>query len=148
MKNLFEPTTVEEVFSRIERLRADSPRQWGKMDVAQMLAHCSAALEMASGKVVAKRTLLGRIIGPRVRHLLTNEKPMPRNSPTAKELRVGSCDLERERSRLRECVRQFYEGGESQCTTHPHPFFGPITPIEWSTGMYKHLDHHLRQFGV
>ena len=148
MKNLFEPGTVEEVLSRIERLRADSRRQWGKMDVAQMMSHCSTTLEMASGKVVAKWTLLGRIIGPRVRHLLTNEKPMPRNSPTAKELKVSSGDFERERQRLRECVRQFHDGGESRCTTNPHPFFGPITPMEWSTGMYKHLDHHLRQFGA
>jgi len=148
MKNLFEASTVEEVISRIERLRADAPRQWGKMDVAQMMAHCTAALEMASGKFVAKRTLLGRILGPRFRHLLTDEKPMPRNSPTAKELRVSSCDFDRERQRLRECVRQFQRGGESHCTKHPHPFFGPLTPNEWSTGMYKHLDHHLRQFGV
>ena len=148
MKNLFEPGTVEEVRSRIEHLRSDSPRQWGKMDVAQMMAHCSTALEMASGKFVAKRTLLGRIIGPRFRHILTNDDPMPRNSPTAKELRVGSCDFDRERGRLLECVRQFHQGGEAQCTRHPHPFFGPITPNEWGTGMYKHLDHHLRQFGV
>ena len=43
---------------------------------------------------------------------------------------------------------QFHEGGESQCTSHPHPLFGKITPLEWGTGMYKHLDHHLKQFGV
>src|SRR5690349_14289829 len=135
MKNLFESSTVEEVFSRIERLRADSPHEWGKMDAAQMLAHCSAAMDLASGKLVAKRSLVGRIIGPRVRHLLTDEKPMPRNSPTAKELKVGPCEFERERQRLRECVRQFHDGGESRCTRNPHPFFGTITPKEWSTGM-------------
>ena len=148
MKNLFEASTVEEVITRIERLRADSPRQWGKMDVSQMMAHCTATLEMASGKLAAKRTLLGRILGPRLRHMLTNEKPMPRNSPTARELRVGCGDFDRGRQRLVECVRQFHRGGESQCTKNPHPFFGPLTPNEWSTGMYKHLDHHLRQFGV
>jgi len=70
MKNLFEPGAVQEVMTRIEQLKPSSQRQWGKMDVAQMMAHCSAALEMASGKLVAKRTLLGRIVGPRVRHVL------------------------------------------------------------------------------
>jgi hypothetical protein len=55
MKNLFEPDSVQEVMTRIEQLKAFSQRQWGKMDVAQMMAHCSAALEMASGKFVAKR---------------------------------------------------------------------------------------------
>ena len=70
MKNLFEPGAVQEVMTRIEQLEPSSQRQWGKMDVAQMMAHCSAALEMASGKLVAKRTLLGWIVGPRVRHVL------------------------------------------------------------------------------
>jgi hypothetical protein len=118
------------------------------MDVAQMMAHCSATLEMASGKFVAKRTLLGRIVGPRVRHVLSDDSPFPRDRPTAKELKVGVCDFTQEHKRLKERVRQFHEGGESQCTSHPHPFFGKITPLEWSTGMYKHLDHHLKQFGV
>ena len=148
MKNLFEPATVDEVLSRIERLQPGSVRQWGKMDAAQMLAHCSAAMELATGKLVGKQTLLGRIIGPRVRHLLTDEKPFPKNSPTARELKVGACDFEPERDRLRGLVRQFHDGGPSQCTTNAHPFFGRITPIEWSTGMYKHLDHHLKQFGA
>jgi Protein of unknown function (DUF1569) len=148
MKNLFEPSAVREVMSRIEQLNPSSRRQWGKMNVAQMMAHCSAALEMASGKLVAKRTLIGRIVGPRMRHLLTNDSPFPRNAPTAKELKVGCCDFTQERERLKQCVNQFHEGGESQCTRNPHPFFGRITPLEWSTGMYKHLDHHLKQFGV
>lgn len=148
MKNLFQSDTVLEVLTRIEGLTPSAARQWGKMDVAQMMSHCSAALEMASGKLIARRTLIGRILGPRVRPLLTNEKPFPRNSPTAKELRVGVCDFARERERLKQSVRQFHEGGEGQCTKHPHPFFGPITPLEWSTGMYKHLDHHLKQFGA
>jgi hypothetical protein len=148
MKNLFEPSATQEVMTRIEQLRPTSQRQWGKMDVAQMIGHCSAALEMASGKFVAKRTLLGRIVGSRVRHVLTDDSPFPRNSPSVKELRVGTCDFAQEHERLKECVRQFHEGGEKRCTTHPHPFFGHITPLEWSTGMYKHLDHHLKQFGV
>ena len=113
-----------------------------------MMAHCSAALEMASGKLVAKRTLIGRIVGPRLRHMLTNDSPFPRGAPTAKELKVSASDFAKEHERLKQSVRQFHEGGESQVTKHLHPFFGKITPLEWSTGMYKHLDHHLTQFGV
>ena len=45
-------------------------------------------------------------------------------------------------------IEKFQAGGEEKCTTYPHPFFGKVTPREWSIGMYKHLDHHLRQFGV
>jgi hypothetical protein len=148
MKNLFQPDAADEVQTRIEQLTPSSRPTWGKMDVAQMMAHCSAALEMASGQFAAKRTLLGRIIGPRVRYILTDDSPMRRNSPTVKELKVGACEFTREHERLNQCVRRFHEGGESRCTRHPHPFFGELTPLEWSTGMYKHLDHHLRQFGV
>ena len=148
MKHLFETTTVHEVTSRIDKLEASSPRQWGKMNIEQMMAHCSAALDMASGRFAAKRTLLGRIVGPRVRHVLTDDSPFPRNSPTAKELKAAYSDFTHERERLKQCVRQFHDGGEAGCTKHPHPFFGDITPLEWSTGMYKHLDHHLKQFGA
>ena len=148
MKNLFEPATVQEITTRIDQLTPSAPRQWGKMTVEQMLAHCSAAMEMACGKFAAKRTLLGRIVGPRIRRTLTDESPFPRNAPTSKELKVGSSDFAQERERLKRCLHQFHEGGESGCTKHAHPFFGEITPLEWSTGMYKHLDHHLKQFGV
>ena len=149
MKNLFEPGAKDEVLSRIERLQPSSQRHWGKMDVSQMLAHCSAALEMASGKIVPKRVLIGRLIGPLFRHLLTDDKPFSRNNPTSKELKIADPrDFARERERLSQCIQQFHKGGVSGCTRHPHPFFGPLTPMEWGTGMYKHLDHHLKQFGV
>ena len=148
MKNLFQPDAVDEVMARIDRLSASSQPQWGKMDVAQMLAHLSTTMDMAAGKFAAKRSLIGRIIGPRVRYILTDESPMRRNSPTAKELKVSGSDFASEHERLKRSVREFHEGGESQVTKYPHPFFGELTPVEWSTGMYKHLDHHLKQFGV
>ena len=149
MKNLFEKEAVDEVIGRIGNLQSAAQRQWGKMDVAQMMAHCSAALDMASGKNNPPRMLIGRILGPLVKPIYTNEKPFSPNSPTEKTLVVSdSRDFSREREHLKDCVREFYEGGEGKCTRHPHPFFGSLTPQEWSRGMYKHMDHHLRQFGA
>ena len=149
MKNLFEQETVDQAVSRIDKLRATSQRQWGKMDVAQMMAHCSIAMDIASGRLNLPRIFLGRLIAPFVKSIYSNEKPFKKNSPTGKELVVaGQRDFAREREQLRMKVRQFYEGGEARCTRHPHPFFGSLTPQAWSRGMYKHLDHHLRQFGV
>jgi hypothetical protein len=149
MKNFFEQETVHELISRIDTLQPATQRQWGKMDVAQMMAHCSAALDMASGRLVLPRLLIGRLIGPFVKPIYTNEKPFSRNSPTDKKLVVSDQrDFAREQEQLRRCVRQFHEGGEARCTKHPHPFFGDLTPQQWSRGMYKHLDHHLRQFGA
>jgi len=149
MKNLFEKETVEEVASRIDRLQPATARQWGKMDVAQMMAHCSAALDMASGRLNLPRVFIGRLLGPLVKPIYSNEKPFSRNNPTDKKLVFSDQrDFAREREQLKVKIRQFCEGGEAQCTRHPHPFFGSLTPYEWSRGMYKHLDHHLRQFGA
>jgi len=149
MKNLFERETVDEVISRIETLQPATERQWGKMDVAQMMAHCSAALDMASGRLILPRIFIGRLIGPLVKPLYWNEKPFSHNSPTDKKLVMSDKkDFLREKEQLKRCVRLFYEGGEPKCTKHPHPFFGALTAPQWSRGMYKHLDHHLRQFGA
>jgi hypothetical protein len=149
MKNLFEREAVDEVISRIDGLVPAAPRQWGKMDVAQMMAHCSAALDMASGRLILPRIFIGRILGPLVKPIYTNEKPFAKNNPTDKKLVMSDQrDFLREQQQLKVKVRQFHEGGEALCTRHPHPFFGALTPQQWSRGMYKHLDHHLRQFGA
>jgi hypothetical protein len=149
MKNLFQLDAVDEVISRIDQLQASAQRQWGKMDAAQMLAHCSASLDMASGRMLCPRIFIGRLIGPIFRPIYSNDKPFSRNSPTDVKLVVSDPrDFAREREQLKARVRQFHEGGEAGCTIHPHPFFGALTPHEWGTGMYKHLDHHLRQFGA
>lgn len=149
MKNLLERETTDEVTSRLDKLQPATERQWGKMDVAQMMAHCSKTLDMANGRLNPPRIFIGRIIGPFFRSMLTNDKPFSKNGPTDKQLIVAdSRDFVREKEQLKAKVREFCEGGEAKCTRHPHPFFGPCTPEEWSRGMYKHLDHHLRQFGV
>jgi Protein of unknown function (DUF1569) len=149
MKNLFDREAVDEVISRIDRLQPATKRQWGKMDVAQMMAHCSAALDMAAGRINPPRIFIGRLIGPLVKPVYTNEKPFSKNSPTHKQLVISEQrDFLREQEQVKLKVRLFHEGGEAKCTRHPHPFFGALTPAQWSRGMYKHLDHHLRQFGV
>ena len=150
MKNLFQAATAEEVKERIAQLRQDSQRQWGRMSAAQAAAHCSAAMEWAIGDTVAPRMLLGRIVGRIVKPmLLKDDAPMRRNSPTVKSLVVeDSRDIGTERKRLCGLIDRFSTAGPAGCTTHPHSFFGRLTPEEWATLMYKHLDHHLRQFGV
>ena len=149
MKNIFERDALQEVNQRINKLQPNSQRQWGKMDVAQMFAHCSAALEVAAGKKFPPRIFIGRILAPFFRSVFSNDKPFKQNMPTDNSfLIIDQRNFEREKARLIDLVTQFSTGGEAICTTHPHPFFGKLTPKEWATGMYKHLDHHLRQFGV
>lgn len=150
MKNLFDSTSIEEIKSRLERLRPESERQWGKMGPAQAVAHCTVSLEMALGDFRAPQLLIGRLAGWAIKPIAFREsEPMRRNSPTIKDLVVADDrDLEVERSRLCATIDRFAAAGPAGCTEHPHSFFGRLTPEEWSMWMYKHLDHHLRQFGV
>lgn len=150
MMNLFEVERAKEVKERLSRLRSDSQRQWGKMGPAQAVAHCSLGMEWAMGDRIPPRMFIGRIIGRMVKRVaLRDDEPMRRNSPTAPDLVVhDERDLEKERQRLSALIDRFAAAGPKGCTTHPHAFFGPLTPDEWAALMYKHLDHHLRQFGV
>lgn len=150
MKNLYEAATVEEVKGRAARLAPGCERQWGKMNAPQALAHCSAGLEWAVGDVVPPRIFIGRILGPIVKPMVfKNDDPLRRNSPTAKSLVMADeRDMRTERERFLGLLDRFVKSGPEGCTRHPHSFFGRLTPQEWATLMYKHVDHHLRQFGV
>ena len=150
MRHLFEPSTAAEIRTRITRLRPDSPRQWGRMSPAQMAAHCAGGLEHALGDHKPPRMLVGHLFGWAIKRLaLGNDAPLKRNSPTMPELVIADeRELDVERARLLALFDRVTAAGPAGCTTHPHSFFGRLTPDEWAVLMYKHLDHHLRQFGV
>ncbi|HXC16982.1 MAG TPA: DUF1569 domain-containing protein [Holophagaceae bacterium] len=149
MKNLFESGRAEELKARAALLMPDSPRLWGRMSVAQAMAHCAAGMEMATGDLLVPRVLIGRLIGGFVKpKVLGDDEPFRRGSPTAKKLVIADeRELDKERVRLCALIDRFATAGPAGCTQHPHSFFGPLTPEEWAILTYKHLDHHLRQFG-
>jgi hypothetical protein len=149
-KNLFDAAVAQQVRQRLDRLQPESARQWGSMSAAQTVAHCAASMEWAVGDRVPPRMfwagILGRMIKSRV---LADDAQFRRNSPTTADLLVsGDRDLAAERIRLIALIDRFAAAGPAGCTSHPHSFFGPLTPEQWATLMYKHLDHHLRQFGA
>ena len=149
MKSLFNQSDVAELLQRVDKLSPDSRRQWGKMEVAQMLAHCNRALETAMGKHKIDRVFIGRILAPLLRSMVLGPKPFGKNSPTDKSyIFKDQRVFENEKDKMKSFIKNFYEGGPTQCTTHPHPFFGKFKPEEWAIFEWKHLDHHLRQFGV
>ncbi len=151
MKNLFDAAVANQVKTRLGQLKPQAERRWGKMTAPQMLAHCSLSMQWAVGEVVPEKgalfaRLLGRLVKPM---LFRNEDPLRKNAPTTRSLIVADeRDLDKERERLSGLIDAFAAGGAAGCTKNPHSFFGKITPDEWATLMYKHLDHHLRQFGV
>jgi hypothetical protein len=150
MKNLFDAARVQEVTGRIAQLSPDSTRQWGKMSVSQMLAHCSVGMETATGEQKPPRERLGRILGPIIKPLaLRNDDQIRKNSPTGPIFIIeGDREFSVEQVKLIGLVERFGAAGPPCCTDHPHIFFGKLKPDEWAILMYKHVDHHLRQFGV
>jgi len=150
MKSLLEATSGAEIKGRIAQLQPNSERQWGRMSAAQALAHCTLGLKMALGDITAPRTLIGWSIGPILKKIILKDgEPMRPNSPTVKGLAVqDERNLEAERDQLYAIIDRLISAGPEGCTRHPHSLLGRLTPQEWGTLMYKHLDHHLRQFGA
>jgi len=149
MKNIFDELNTNEILDRIDQLRPDSHPQWGKMDVAQMLAHCSTFQDIAMGNSTSSRSWIGILIGRFVKPIVYNDKPTPKNMSTLPTLIIAdNREFEKEKEMLKQKIITFQSNGPEKCTTHPHPFFGKLTSEEWGKCVYKHLDHHLKQFGV
>lgn len=147
MKSLFEPADRQEIVGRLGALQPEAARAWGKMTPAQMLCHCSRALETATGDRPMKQKLLGKILMPFLRSSILGEKPFSRNGPTDPTFVVSEpCDFGAERARLLDLIHRFVERGETAAGKETHAFFGKMTGKEWGELMYKHIDHHLRQF--
>lgn len=150
MKSLFDVSAKDEIIERLNRLKADSKAEWGKMNAAQVLAHLSQAFLTSTGDVKLKRTMLGAIVGGMVKKsILKDDKPFRKNSPTDKSFIFNDeRNFEEEKAKLITLIEKFTNTGPAGITSEPHPFFGRMTPPEWDILMMKHIDHHLRQFGV
>jgi hypothetical protein len=145
-KNLLDTTVKTDIIDRINRLTPQSPPLWGKMNVAQMLAHCQAPLGVALGTHQLKGGFLLRLIGPLLKPILCNSKPFKRNIATAPSFVVANKrDFDLEKKQLLDMVYRF---SEASIINPDHPIFGKLTAEQWSKGTWKHLDHHLQQFGV
>jgi hypothetical protein len=145
MKTSFDQATRNDLIARIKRLNDTSVAQWGKMNVYQMAKHCRLWEEMIAGKTLYKRGFIGRVVGRMVlKGMLKTEKPLPRNTPSLKELIItenGSMEEERKKwIALLEGQEHFSNPG------FVHPFFGKMTEEEIGILDYRHTDHHLRQF--
>lgn len=149
MKSLFNANDYNGIVGRINKLTPGTRAQWGKMDVAQMLRHVNETLSVARGEKVIKRLLIGRILGPFLKSGYVSDKPFKQDEPTAKEFIVTTPqDFAKEKMHALEQLKAFHEGGEAGATKHPHGFFGELTPKQWGETQWKHLDHHLKQFGM
>lgn len=149
MKNLYTPEVHEELVARIGRLRPEMTALWGRMTVAQMLAHCSEVIEVFLGKRLDDTPLIAKLFGGMIRRMILSDRPYPRDSRTHPQYRVtDNRDFETEKRRLQENIRRFTREDRQAAESHEHAMFGRMTVDERGRAMFKHLDHHLTQFGV
>ena len=149
--NIFEKTIAEHTIARINQLTASSTAHWGKMDVSQMLAHCSVTYEMIYDthhvapnffvKFMLKALLKKRLVDATT--------PYKRNSGTAPAFIIKSeKNFEVEKKRLVDFIARTQSLGAHHFDGKASLSFGNLTSTEWNNLFYKHLDHHLMQFGV
>jgi len=147
MKNIFDKEVKDEILIRIGNLKVDSNRNWGKMTITQMFAHLTRAIKIPKGETKIKRAFIGRILAPFFKSLYYNDKPYPKNMKMGIDPHIPDAKyFEIEKRKLMKIVDEFSEYYSSKCASNPHPFFGYLTSEQWGKAVYKHIDHHLRQF--
>ena len=150
MKNIFDPVVTAGLISRINQLKPETPALWGKMKVDQMLAHCCVAYEMAfTNKHPKPNAFLRFLLKTFVKRGVVNEVPYPKNARTAPAFIIaGRKNFEEEKERLITYLEHTLSLGKDHFEGKESLSFGKMTAEEWNNLFYKHLDHHLTQFGV
>ena len=147
MKSVLDKTAREELINRINQLNENSMAQWGKMNVYQMLKHCVLCEELYLGKIKHKRSFMGRLFGKAgLKNILREDKEFPKNAPTSDAFKVKeeNGDITSEKQKWIVLIEEY--GNYSNNFTHW--FFGRMTKEQVGQFVYKHNDHHLRQFNV
>jgi len=149
MGNLFQPEAATGIVMRIAALKPEAHALWGKMNVAQMLKHCQAPLEVSLGERNLKHSFIGKLFGKVAKKKMLGEEPFKKNLPTDASFVVkDERNFYDEHHKLMSLIRQFSETNPDTIAAKVHPFFGRMTKEEWGILSWKHLDHHLKQFGA
>ncbi len=147
MKSVFNPAVHRELQDRVQRLTPQHRAQWGTMSAAQMVAHLTDSLKMASGELEVAPKKVPIRFSP-LKELVLYVLPIPKGLPTAPELIARKPgDWTAEIASLREQLNGLVERG-AEALAPSHPAFGTLSPKQWGVLVYRHMDHHLRQFGV
>ena len=150
MKNIFNEDDSKELLSRINKLTVDTKAHWGEMSVDQMLAHCNVTYELVYDNKHPKPNAFKKFFLKKfVKNLVVSEKVYKKNSQTAPEFVIKNAkNFETEKKRLIDNINKTQLLGESYFDGKESQSFGSLTKTEWNNMFYKHLDHHLNQFGA
>lgn len=150
MESIFNKHTIEGFKKRIEQITENSTRQWGKFTVYQMLKHATENDRMLLREKSYERLFIGRLFGKMALNKTTkNDAPNDKNSPTHPELIIkGSGNVEIQKQAWLSMIDKYPQLTKAHYVGFVHPFYGSMTADQVSIVAYKHIDHHLRQFGV
>ena len=150
LPNIYTKEVSDVIISRINHLHAETAPKWGKMNAVQMLAHCCVTYEMVyETKHPKPNAFLRFILKATVKKTVVNETPYAHNSRTAPAFVVANQrEFEKEKKRLIDYINQTQHHGSAYFEGRESLSFGVLSAAEWNNMFYKHLDHHLRQFGV
>ena len=150
LPDIFSKNVADGVIQRINNLSAASQPKWGKMSVAQMLAHCCVTYEMVyENKHPAPNGFVKLMLKLFVKNLVVGEAPYKHNSRTAPAFLITTDkEFNAEKARLINYIVRTQQMGAQEFDNKPSLSFGTLNKTEWNNMFYKHLDHHLSQFGV
>lgn len=150
MKNIFNQGETTEVINRINNLNSNSQPLWGKMTVGQMLAHCNVTYELVYDDKHPKPNSFKKfMLKLFVKNIVISEKPYKKNGQTAPEFIIkDNKNFDTEKKRLVDHINKTQQLGDKYFDGKESHSFDTLTKDEWNNMFYKHLDHHLKQFGV
>ncbi len=150
LPNIFSKEVSDNIIRRINNLTPASQPKWGKMSVAQMLAHCNVTYEMIYENIHPKPNgFMKFILKMLVKNKVVSETPYKHNNRTAPQFIIKETkDFEVEKQRLINYITKTQQSGENNFDNKESHSFGKLSKTEWNNMLYKHLNHHLTQFGV
>jgi len=153
MNSIASAETRAELIRRLEGLTPTTPRRWGTLTAAEMLCHLGDTFESVLGVRIPPGPPASRAPRPVLKWLILYA-PLP--WPKGARTRPG-VDPHREGSRPGEFDSDRFRvvGGLDRLAVAPaeslaanHFMVGPMSRKDWHRWAYKHVDHHLRQFGL
>ena len=147
MKSMWQDATQREMAERLARLTPDRPAQWGRMTAPRMVAHVTQSFKSAVGELrVARRS--GPLRYSPLKELVICWLPFPKNVPTSPEmLALEPMEWAADVAQLQDLMRRF-AAKDPDSAWPEHAAFGRLSGAQWGILMYRHADHHFRQFGV
>lgn len=148
--NIFTDLNYAQIVQRLNKLKGDAARKWGTMTPAEMLRHCRAQIDFILHPDPDAKIYKTMFRFSPVRFLALYGIPWPKNSKTAPEMDVtkklkDTSDFEQEKQLMLEALGKLYHAENVEAI---HPLFGKMGKDNWGRVVWKHLDHHLRQFGL